>query len=71
MDSHKLRHTVGDASAEGFAIGTQYLDLHLEERDGLWLDVFAEGSSNLSKAQNHVNHLLLEAKVGKHDVCEV
>ena len=34
---HKIRYTVGDASAEGFGVGTQYPDLEFEGRDGLWL----------------------------------
>ena len=29
-DSHKIRYTVGDASAEGFSIATQYPDMAIK-----------------------------------------
>ncbi len=35
-DVNKLRYVVGDASAEGFGVGTQYLDLVFKGRDDLW-----------------------------------
>ena len=70
-DSHKHRYTVGDASAEGFAIVTQYPDMTLTGRDGLWDELFAEGGSNLREAQNFGNHLLDEVKSGNHDGCAV
>ena len=70
-DSHKIRYTVGDASAEGFFIGTQYPDSSLATRGGLWDMAFAEGGSNLREAQNFGNHLLHEVKSGKHDGCAV
>ncbi len=70
-DSHKLRYTVGDASAEGFSIVTQYPDRSIQTRDGLWLESFAEGGSNLREAQNFGNHLLHEVESSKHDGCEV
>jgi len=70
-DAHKLRYVVGDASAEGFFIATQYPDLSITTRGGLWEDEFAEGSSNLREAQNFGNHLLDEIKAGKHDGCAV
>ena len=34
-DSHKIRYTVGDASAKGFATATQYPDMVINFRDGL------------------------------------
>ena len=46
-DVHKIRYTVGDASAEGFGVGTQYPDLEFEGRDGLWLPEFAEGPARI------------------------
>ena len=70
-DSHKLRYCVGDASAEGFAIVTQHLDLSTETRHGLWDKLFAEGGSNLREAQNFGNHLLHEVKAGTPDGCAV
>ncbi|KAL7532942.1 hypothetical protein ACHAXR_006517 [Thalassiosira sp. AJA248-18] len=70
-DAHKIRYVVGDASAEGFSIITQYPDLHIDGRDGLWDEDFAEGGSNLREAQNFANHLLLEIRSGKHDGCAV
>ena len=70
-DRGKIRYHVGDASAEGFAAGTQYPDLSLEGRDGLWCPEFAKGGSNLREAQNIVNHLLLEIRQGRHDGCEI
>ena len=33
-DVHKLRYTVGDASAEGFYIATQYLELYWNLEEG-------------------------------------
>ena len=70
-DSHKIRYTVGDASAEGFSIATQYPDMTISFRDGLWSEAFAEGGSNLREAQNFGNHLLHEVLAGKHDGCAV
>ena len=70
-DSHRLRHCVGDISAEGFAIVTQHQDLSTEARDGLCNELFAEGGSNLREAQNFGNHLLHEIEAGKHDSCAV
>ena len=35
-EAHKLRYVIGDASAEGFSIATQYPDMNLDCRDGLW-----------------------------------
>jgi len=70
-DSHKIRYTVGDASAEGFSIATQYPDTTISFRDGLWSEAFAEGGSNLCKAQNFGNHLLHEVLASKHDGCAV
>lgn len=68
-EAHKLRYVVGDASAEGFAIATQYPDLSLHCRDGLWEDEFAKGGSNLREAQNFANHCLHEIRSGMHDGC--
>ena len=70
-DCHKLRYTVGDASAEGFSIVTQYPDISIQTRDGLWKESFAEGGSNLREAQNFGNHVLIEVETGRHDGCEV
>ena len=70
-DSHKLRYIVGDASAEGFSIVTQYPNFTLESRDGLWDETFALGGSNLREAQNFANHCLVEIRSGKHDGCEL
>ena len=70
-DRGKLRYHVGDASAEGFAAGTQHPNQMLEGRDGLWRPDFALGGSNLREAQNIVNHLLTEIKQGRHDGCEI
>ena len=66
-DRGKLRYHAGNASAEGFAAGTQYPDQMLEGRDGLWRPDFTVGGSNLREAQNIVNHLLTEVKQGRHD----
>ena len=46
-NARKVRYHIGDASAEGFAAGTQYPDLVLEGRDGLWKPDFAVSGSNL------------------------
>ena len=70
-DAGKFRIVIGDASAEGFAAGTQYPDLTFEERDGLWDAEFARDGSNLREAQNIVNHLLMDIGAGKHDGCEL
>ena len=70
-DAHKLRYVVGDASAEGFSIATQYPDLTLKTRDGLWEDEFAEGGSNLREAMNFCNHLLQEIRADEHDGCVI
>jgi hypothetical protein len=40
-------------------------------REGLWDPEFAKGGLNLREAQNQVNHLLQEIRMGKHDRCEV
>ena len=68
-DAPKLRYVVGDASAEGFFIATQYPDGHLTMRGGLWQESFADGGSNLREAQNFGNHLLEEISSGRHDGC--
>ena len=70
-EAHMLRYIVGDASAEGFSIVTQYPDLALDCRDGLWDESFAERGSNLREAQNFANHCLVEIKSGKHDGCSL
>ena len=49
-DAHKLRYIVADASAEGFSIVTQYPELKLEGRDGMWTLAFARGGSNLRES---------------------
>ena len=68
---NKLRYSVGDASAEGFAIAVQYPLFVVEERDGLWLDEYSAKSSNLREALNIANHLKQDIAMGKHDGCEV
>jgi hypothetical protein len=40
-------------------------------RKGLWDPDFAEGDSNLREAQNQVNHLFGEIRMGKHEGCKV
>ena len=70
-DKRKLRYYVGDASLEGFGGVTQFPNLSMTSREGLWDASFAEGGSNLREAQNQVNHLLWEITAGKHDGCEV
>ena len=70
-DAHKLRYFAADASAEGFGSVTQYPDLRIEGRDGLWMPAFSEGGSNLREATAQVNHLLGDVKIGKHDGCEI
>ncbi len=42
-DPGKLCIAIGDAHVDGFGAGTQYPDLVSEERDGLWLELFAAG----------------------------
>lgn len=70
-DKHKFRIVIGDASAEGFGVGTQYPDLEFEGRDGLWTKEFGGKPSNLREARNIANHLLRDIRAGKHDGCEV
>ena len=70
-NARKVRYHIGDVSAEGFAAGTQYPDLVLESRDGLWKPDFAVRGSNLREGQNIANHLLMDIRAGKHDGCEV
>jgi len=70
-EMNKLRYSIGDASAEGFAIAVQYPLLVVEERDGLWLDEYSAKSSNLCEALNIANHLKQDIAMGKHDGCEV
>ena len=63
-DKGKVRYHVRDASAEGFAARTQYPDLMIEVRDGIWRTDFDVGGSNLREAQNIVNHLRCEIREG-------
>jgi hypothetical protein len=62
-DKRKLRYYVGDASREGFGGVTQFPNLSMTSREGLWDASFVEGGSNLREAQNQVNHLLWEITV--------
>ncbi len=39
-DANKLQYTVGDASADGLSIVTQYPDLIIQGQDGLWDENF-------------------------------
>jgi hypothetical protein len=70
-DKGKLRFFVRDASREGFGGATQFPDATVATCEGLWDREFAKGGSNLREAQNQVNHLLQEIRMGKHDRCEV
>ena len=70
-EKNDVRFNIADASAEGFGSATQYPDLELSGRDGLWDPIFADGGSNLREAQNVVNHLLWEINQGLHTGCEV
>ena len=70
-DRNKISYHIGDASVEGFAAGTQYPDLMIRGRDGLWWTDFAVGGSNLREDQNIENHLLKEIKEGQRDGCEI
>lgn len=49
-DARKIRYLVGDASAEGFGMATQYPNMEIDIEDGLWTEEFSENSSNLRKA---------------------
>ena len=40
-DKGKVRYNVGDALAEGYPAGAQYINLMIEGRDGLWRPNFA------------------------------
>ena len=66
-----LRYACGDASAEGFAQATQYPNLIIDERDGLWLPEVSAQSSNLREAMNIANHLKRDIAAGRHDGCEL
>ncbi len=70
-DKRKLRYYVGDAFREGFGGATQSPEGGLISQEGLWDLEFAKGGSNLWDAQNQVNHLLQEIRVGKHDECKL
>ncbi len=70
-DSGKIRYFLGDASAEGFGSGTQFPNLEVRQKDGLWDPDFAEGGSNLREATAQANHLLTEIRAGLHDGCEL
>lgn len=70
-DAGKIRYAIGDASAEGFGMATQYPDMTIEARDGLWEEEFSKGGSNLREAQNIGNHLRADIQSGKHDGCEL
>jgi hypothetical protein len=70
-EKSKIRYACGDASAEGFAQATQYPDLVIDERDGLWIEEVSEKSSNLREALNIANHLKQDIQAGRHDGCEI
>ena len=70
-EKHQLRYSVGDASAEGFAMAVQYPSLTIEERDGLWLEEYSAKTSNLREALNIANHMKHDIAMGKHDGCEI
>eukprot|EP00804_Cyclotella_cryptica_P007709 CCRYP_001331-RA/>CCRYP_001331-RA protein AED:0.40 eAED:0.40 QI:0/0/0/1/1/1/2/0/264 len=65
------RYYVGDASREGLGGATQFPDLKIRGRRGMWLANFSSGGSNLREATNHVNHLIREIREGLHDGCEL
>ena len=69
--AENLRYIIGDASAEGFAIATQFPSGRIETKDGLWRADYSEGGSNLREATNHVNYLLSAISNGEHDGCEI
>ena len=46
---HVTRYVVGDASAEGLPVVTQYPDLGLDLWDGLWDKTFAEEGYKLAR----------------------
>jgi hypothetical protein len=66
-DKGKLCFFVRDASREGFGGATQFPDATVATHKELWDPDFAKGGSNLREAQNQVNHLLQEIRMGKHD----
>ncbi len=70
-NKRKLRFYVRDASREGFGGATQYPNGTIYSRVGLWDGGFADKGSNLREAQNQVNHLLHEIRVGKHNGCKL
>ena len=70
-DRGKLCFFCDNASREGFRGVTQYPNGALILQEGLWDLQFAKGGSNLCKAQNQVNHLLVEIRGGKHGGCEL
>ncbi len=70
-DKRKLRFYVSDASQEGFGSATHFPNGIIMSQESLWDTDFAEGRLNLQEAQNQVNHLLWEIRVGKHDGCKL
>ena len=62
---------IGDVSAEGFAIATQFPSREVRTKDGLWKVEYAEGGSNLREATNHVNYLLKSISEGDHNGCKI
>ncbi len=70
-DKGKLHFFVGDASQEGFGGAPQFLDGMVMSQERLWDPNFAEMGSNLQEAQNQVNHLLQEIRIGKHNGCKL
>ncbi len=70
-DKGKLCFFVGDAPREGFGGATQFSVGMVMSREGLWEPDFSGGGSNLREAQNQVNHLLHEIRMGMHNGCKV
>lgn len=62
-DKSKVRYACGDASRKGFVNATQYPNLVIDDRDGLWLPEISQESSNSREALNIANHL-------KRDIAE-
>ncbi|KAL3801862.1 hypothetical protein ACHAWO_003868 [Cyclotella atomus] len=70
-DKLKVRYACGDTSREGFANATQYPNLVIDDRDGLWIPDISQESSNLREALNIANHLKRNISAGFHDGCEL
>jgi hypothetical protein len=70
-DKSKVRYACGDASRKGFVNATQYPNLVIDDRDGLWLPEISQESSNSREALNIANHLKRDIAEGRHNGCEL